>query len=96
MQSLHIPILFIFAILSLSCKQGLADKIPSSEQSKKIILAAKSQIGKTIYYDPAYVKLDYPNGDIPLERGVCTDVVIRSLRESITLPSGISRKQIEI
>lgn len=29
-------------------------------------------------YDPAYVRLDYPGGDVPIERGVCTDVLVRS------------------
>jgi hypothetical protein len=32
-------------------------------------------------YDGAYTKLDYPGGDVPMERGVCTDVVIRSFRK---------------
>lgn|GEM_PF-2101036 len=31
-------------------------------------------------YDPAYVKLRYPGGDVPPDRGVCTDVVIRAYR----------------
>ena len=44
------------------------------------VAAARSQIGKTIYYDPGYQALRYPNGDVPIERGVCTDVVIRALR----------------
>lgn len=42
--------------------------------------AARSQIGVTIYYDPAYVVLPYPGGDVPQESGVCTDVVIRAMR----------------
>jgi hypothetical protein len=46
-----------------------------------IVQAARSQIGKTTIYDPAYVGLKYPGGDVPLERGVCTDVVIRALRK---------------
>jgi uncharacterized protein YijF (DUF1287 family) len=45
-----------------------------------LIAAAMAQVGQTVYYDPAYVKLAYPGGDVPLERGVCTDVVIRALR----------------
>jgi uncharacterized protein YijF (DUF1287 family) len=32
-------------------------------------------------YDPAYVKLEYPGGDVPPTTGVCTDVVIRSYRK---------------
>lgn len=42
--------------------------------------AARSQIGVTRYYDPAYVRLAYPGGDVDIARGVCTDVVIRALR----------------
>ncbi len=30
-------------------------------------------------YDPAYFTIDYPNGDVPIGKGVCTDVVIRPL-----------------
>lgn len=41
---------------------------------------AWGQIGVTRYYDPAYVPLEYPGGDLPADRGVCTDVVIRAFR----------------
>lgn len=41
---------------------------------------ARRQIGVTVKYDPSYEKLTYPGGDVPMERGVCTDVVIRALR----------------
>ena len=42
---------------------------------------ARQQIGVTVEYDPAYVSMKYPGGDVPIERGVCTDVVIRALRQ---------------
>lgn len=45
-----------------------------------VVTAARAQIGKTISYDPAYKKLDYPNGDVPANTGVCSDVIIRALR----------------
>ena len=48
--------------------------------STTLVTSAKSQIGKTLYYDPAYTKLQYPMGDVPLIKGVCTDVVVRALR----------------
>ena len=51
-----------------------------SEPSKKLAAAARSQIGVTTLYDPAYVKLAYPEGDVPTDRGVCTDVVVRAFR----------------
>jgi uncharacterized protein YijF (DUF1287 family) len=34
-----------------------------------------------VVYDPGYFRIDYPNGDIPGDRGVCTDVVIRAYRQ---------------
>lgn len=47
----------------------------------KLIASARSQIGVTVSYDPAYRQLDYPGGDVPKHTGVCTDVIIRVLRE---------------
>lgn len=49
--------------------------------SPQIVQSARNQIGKTLRYDPAYTKLKYPMGDVPMEKGVCTDVVIRALRD---------------
>ncbi|MES2035032.1 MAG: DUF1287 domain-containing protein [Pseudomonadota bacterium] len=46
----------------------------------ELAAAARSQVGRTIRYDPAYVRLAYPGGDVPIDRGVCTDVVIRAYR----------------
>jgi len=34
-----------------------------------------------VVYDPTYYQIAYPNGDVPKDRGVCTDVVIRSYRK---------------
>ena len=51
------------------------------EPAKKLVAAAKKQIGVTVAYDGAYTKIDYPGGDVPMERGVCTDVVIRAFRK---------------
>jgi len=48
--------------------------------SPPLVRAARSQVGATRFYDPAYVRLAYPGGDVPFTRGVCTDVVIRALR----------------
>jgi uncharacterized protein YijF (DUF1287 family) len=46
------------------------------------VSAASAQIGVTTGYDPAYVSLSYPQGDLPRRTGVCTDVVIRALRDA--------------
>ena len=47
-----------------------------------IVAAARKQIGVTVGYDPAYVRLEYPNGDVARSSGVCTDVIIRALRDA--------------
>lgn len=49
--------------------------------AEKIVAAARDQVGWGTHYYSAYVKLSYPNGDLPKTKGVCTDVVIRSLRK---------------
>ena len=45
-----------------------------------IVVAARSQVGVTVHYDRRYRVLAYPGGDVPAERGVCTDVIVRALR----------------
>ena len=54
----------------------------SSPALKAIIDGAVDQIGKTTSYDPSYQKLEYPNGDVPMETGVCSDVIIRAFRKA--------------
>ncbi|MEQ9316364.1 MAG: DUF1287 domain-containing protein [Henriciella sp.] len=53
-------------------------------QSTRLIASARQQIGVTIDYDPAYVRLDYPKGDVPRESGVCIDVVVRAFRDAFS------------
>jgi uncharacterized protein YijF (DUF1287 family) len=48
--------------------------------NEDIVAAARRQVGLTVRYDPAYRRLQYPGGDVPADRGVCTDVIIRALR----------------
>lgn len=52
----------------------------AAPELKKVIDAAVAQAGVTVGYDPKYVRLDYPGGDVPKETGVCTDVIIRAFR----------------
>lgn len=54
----------------------------NSPQIKKLLESAFKQTEVTKSYDPAYVVLPYPNGDVPLETGVCSDVVIRAFRNA--------------
>lgn len=52
-----------------------------SDFRKKLSEKALSIIDASVRYTPDYMAIDYPNGDVPLETGVCTDVVIRSYRK---------------
>ncbi len=54
----------------------------SSLNLKLVIDAAIDQIGKTTSYDPSYQRLDYPNGDVSIETGVCSDVIVRAFRRA--------------
>ena len=61
----------------------LATPMASSAQvgdGEALARAAQAQVGVTLTYDPAYVRLAYPGGDVPTDRGVCSDVVVRAFR----------------
>ena len=62
----------------------LAQATPA-DWGEKLVAAARGQVGRTVLYDPAYVRLAYPGGDVPLDRGVCSDVVIRAYRTAFGL-----------
>jgi uncharacterized protein len=52
-------------------------------ESSKILTVADAAYALTaskVTYDPTYYSIPYPNGDVPLGKGVCTDVVIRAYR----------------
>ena len=77
---LALACLSFVALLALSLVQyGICG--PAEDLVEK----ARAQIGITVIYDGSYKSLNYPNGDIPLNRGVCTDVVIRALRDALNL-----------
>ena len=54
-------------------------------KAARLIAAARAQIGVTVRYDSAYTPLSFPGGDVPRERGVCTDVLIRAYRDALGL-----------
>ena len=68
------PYAFIlFLMTSLSSYAG--------EFSQDLVAAALERTKHKVSYNPAYVKLRYPGGDVPANTGVCTDVVIRTYRQ---------------
>jgi uncharacterized protein YijF (DUF1287 family) len=47
----------------------------------KLVISAVALTKQRVTYDPTYFKISYPNGDVPADKGVCTDVVIRAYRK---------------
>lgn len=76
------------ALLVLACRQNSsAEKVSlrplppeSSPALTRMVEAAREQPEHTTSYDQSYVQIDYPGGDVTLEKGACTDVVIRAFR----------------
>ncbi len=53
----------------------------SEVQTLNLFDAALELTNQKVTYDPSYFSIDYPNGDVPKDKGVCTDVVIRAFRK---------------
>jgi uncharacterized protein YijF (DUF1287 family) len=49
---------------------------------ERAIQSAIEQTEYTHRYDPSYVRIDYPGGDVPIDRGACSDVIVRSFRKA--------------
>ncbi|HEY9115768.1 MAG TPA: DUF1287 domain-containing protein, partial [Bacteroidales bacterium] len=47
----------------------------------KLADSALTLTKQRVTYDPSYFRIEYPNGDIPSNKGVCTDVIIRTYRK---------------
>lgn len=47
----------------------------------RLSLAAIDLTSQQVIYSPGYYSIPYPNGDVPPDRGVCTDVIIRAYRK---------------
>jgi uncharacterized protein YijF (DUF1287 family) len=79
MSRLRLSAFIAFALTALLAAQG-----PSTGQQRKFLSnlssAAIERTQHVVRYDPAYVRLPYPGGDVPADTGVCTDEVIRAYR----------------
>lgn len=60
---------------------NLTKESVSSPTIRRVIDNAIAQTKITHSYDPSYIRISYPGGDVPMTTGVCTDVVIRAFRE---------------
>ena len=55
-------------------------RVPLTGAPARIVAGALVQVREGAAYTTGYVRLAYPNGDLPRSQGVCTDVVVRALR----------------
>ena len=53
---------------------------PQQDFLQRLSAAAIERTTHAVRYDPGYVAIAYPNGDVPADAGVCSDEVIRSYR----------------
>jgi len=67
-------ILFLFLLTSVSATAQVTF-------SDSLSVAAVELTQQRVSYDPGYFRMAYPNGDVPANKGVCTDVVIRAYRK---------------
>ncbi len=58
----------------------IKQKYDTSDFYFKLSKAAISLTSQRVIYDPAYISIPYPNGDVPANKGVCADVIIRAYR----------------
>jgi uncharacterized protein len=68
-------LLFASVLLSQIC-------IGQDDFYSNLVDAALNLTKQQVSYDPGYFVIDYPNGDVPGDKGVCTDVIIRAYRKS--------------
>jgi uncharacterized protein YijF (DUF1287 family) len=77
-------ITLLIALVSISFQAPPQGRSATQDSRDKIlegiIAAAIERTHHSVRYDPAYVKIPYPGGDVPAETGVCTDEIIRVYR----------------
>jgi uncharacterized protein YijF (DUF1287 family) len=67
-----------FLVAAFAClKQAEAQEA----SQLKLAQEARKLTNDQVTYDPQYFKIAYPNGDVPADKGVCTDVIIRAYRK---------------
>ncbi len=74
----------VVLVLATSCDgQSPPVALELGPECRALCEAALDRTRHGVRYDPAYVRLEYPGGDVAADRGVCTDVVIRSYRAAL-------------
>jgi uncharacterized protein len=70
-----------FSVVCLAVLLGASPAAFAQDASPaRFLQSAYDQVGRTVSYDPSYEAIAFPGGDVPIGRGVCTDVVVRAYR----------------
>src|SRR5215467_2174094 len=75
-------VLIVFSVWSIRSSGSPHASTPVLRQqfTERLVAAAIERTHHSVRYVPAYVRIAYPNGDVPADSGVCTDEIIRSYR----------------
>lgn len=74
----------LLAVLFAFSARGFAEPTTASDTLiKRLLAAAHERTQHAVVYDGSYRAIGYPLGDVAADRGVCTDVVIRSYRAGL-------------
>ena len=80
MQPALLSVTLTLGVLASAAQSQTAGVNGRQEFLRKLVAAAEERTHHSVRYDPAYVRIPYPGGDVPPDSGVCTDEVIRSFR----------------
>ena len=75
-------LLLVLVTMPVGSRAQQQPTVPAARQEflKKLSGAAVERAQHVVRYEPAYVRIPYPGGDVPADTGVCTDEVIRTYR----------------
>lgn len=73
------------ALAQQTSEEEIAALYAHDPDMRMLVEQARQQIGITLIYDGSYQGLEFPGGDITRQRGVCSDVVVRALRDAFDL-----------
>jgi uncharacterized protein len=89
-HEMRLKLLFCCALLLTACDRITSISPPvltpapvaiTNPIARKLVAGGIAQTTVTKTYDPAYIRLAYPGGDVPAVTGVCTDVIVRAYRQ---------------
>ncbi|MDR2936456.1 MAG: DUF1287 domain-containing protein [Rikenellaceae bacterium] len=71
----------LFALFLLSSVAAWGQAPAVNDFYRRLADSTLTLTRQRVIYDPSYFRVKYPGGDVPADRGVCTDVVIRAYRK---------------